>query len=303
MFGDLLEYVNSGDVLVLNQTKVIPARLMGHRAGSGGRIEVLLLQRLEGESERWRALTGPARKARIGETIEFENIKCAVQEDRGEGEKIIEFDKRGEDFWHAIDQIGQVPLPPYLDRPPEEADKERYQTVFAIKLGAAAAPTAGLHFTTELLKAIERRGVTIAKITLHTGLGTFRPVEVEDISTHHMHEEWYELDEENAKIINTAKQAGKRVFAVGTTTVRTLETLANDDGTVNSGSGMSDIFIYPPYKLKVPNAIITNFHLPKSTLIMMISAFAGREFTLQCYEHAIKEGYRFYSYGDAMLIL
>jgi S-adenosylmethionine:tRNA ribosyltransferase-isomerase len=302
-FTDIIEYVNAGDVLVLNKTKVIPARLLGTRERTGAKIEVLLHQRCSGEDERWNVLMAPARKAPIGEKISFDGLACEVESDLGEGEKIVLFDRKGTDFRQAIERIGEVPLPPYLHRAAEASDKDRYQTVFASVPGAVAAPTAGLHFTMELLEAIKRKGVKIAYITLHTGIGTFRPVESEDITLHKMHEEYYELLEADAAIIHSAKRAGKRCIAVGTTTVRALETLAGEDGIVPSGSGMSDIFIYPPYQFKVPDAIVTNFHLPRSTLLMMISAFIGREFLLRCYQHAIEADYRFFSYGDAMLIL
>jgi S-adenosylmethionine:tRNA ribosyltransferase-isomerase len=303
MFGDITEYLANGDCLVLNQTKVIPARLFGTRMRTGARIEVFLHQRMPGDSERWKVLMAPAKKAPIGEHIDFDGLACEVMEDLGEGEKIVRFDRNRIEFLLAIERIGQIPLPPYLHRAPEESDKERYQTVFAEVPGAVAAPTAGLHFTPELMHTIEQRGVKTVRVTLHTGLGTFRPVETEDITQHHMHEEYYELNEANAQLINSTRAAKGRIFAVGTTTVRTLETLGNPDGTVRAGSGMSGIFIYPPYKFKVPDAIITNFHMPESTLLMMISAFAGREFLLQCYAHAMEDGYRFFSYGDAMLIL
>ena len=305
-FKDLIEYLNPGDVLVLNRTKVIPARLIGKR-GTGGKIEIFLHQRLEGQEERWKVLAAPARKARIGDVIQFDGLTCTIKSDLGEGEKIVSFDKAGAEFLRAIERIGQVPLPPYIHRQPEGDDKERYQTVFAQVPGAVAAPTAGLHFTNELLDAIRAKGVKIAYVTLHTGLGTFRPVESEDITRHIMHEEFYELTEGDAAIINAAKETGGKCVAVGTTTVRTLETLAGGaeaaHHALKGGSGMSGIFIYPPYQFSVPDAIVTNFHLPKSTLIMMISAFAGREFLLTCYEHAIEAEYRFFSYGDAMLIL
>jgi S-adenosylmethionine:tRNA ribosyltransferase-isomerase len=327
IFANILEYLNSGDVIVLNKTKVIPARLIGTRLQTGAKIEVLLHQRLSGAEERWKVLMAPARKAPVGETIIFDELSCIVESDIGEGEKIVKFNKDGAAFWQATERIGQVPLPPYLHRAPEASDKERYQTVFAAVPGAVAAPTAGLHFTQELLDAIIKKGIQVAYITLHTGLGTFRPVESEDVTQHKMHEEYYELDEANAAIINDAKRRGKRCIAVGTTTVRALETLAASDGSVQPGSGMSGIFIYPPYQLKVPDAIITNFHLPRSTLLMMISAFMdektsvdegtsveegasvdegaseGREFLLKCYHHAIESEYRFFSYGDAMLIV
>ena len=303
MFPDILEYLESGDVLVPNNTKVIPARLHGTRIKTGAKIEILLHKRLEGQAEEWNVLAAPAKKAKVGEIITFDGLSCEVESDIGEGEKIVRFDKAGSDFWDAINQIGEVPLPPYLHREPEQADKERYQTVYASQVGAVAAPTAGLHFTPELLERIQANGVSIAYVTLHTGIGTFRPVESEDITQHRMHEEYFELSEANAEIINRAKRGGHKCIAVGTTTVRTLETSGNPDGTVRTGSGMSGLFIYPPYQLKIPDAIVTNFHLPKSTLLMMISAFMGREFLLRCYEHAVEEQYRFFSYGDAMLIL
>jgi len=302
-FADIIEYLDEGDVLVLNQTKVIPARLIGKRASTGARIEVMLHQRIPGNEELWKVLMAPARKAPVGEVIQFEELSCKVESDLGEGEKIVRFDKIGSECWEAIERIGQVPLPPYLHRAAEESDKERYQTVFAKVAGAVAAPTAGLHFTDELLESIQRKGVSIAKLTLHTGLGTFRPVESEDITQHRMHEEYFALDDENAKIINLAKQSGKRCIAVGTTSVRALETLAEKNGSVSAASGMSSIFIFPPYKFKEVDAIVTNFHLPRSTLLMMISAFTEREFLLQCYAHSIRAEYRFFSFGDAMLII
>ncbi len=302
MFADITEYLNAGDVLVLNKTKVIPARLLGTRE-TGGKIELLLHKRVEGEEERWRVLMAPARKARVGDRLFFDTLSCEVERDLGEGEKIVCFDRTGTDFMAAIEQVGEVPLPPYLHRAAEASDTERYQTVYASEPGAVAAPTAGLHFTQDLLRGIEARGVTLASLTLHTGLGTFRPVESEDITRHRMHEEYYALDTENAERINRAKREGGRCIAVGTTTVRTLETLGKDDGTVRAASGMSGIFIYPPYRFKVTDAIVTNFHLPRSTLLMMISAFMGREFLLACYRHAVESNYRFFSYGDAMLIL
>jgi S-adenosylmethionine:tRNA ribosyltransferase-isomerase len=302
-FADIVEYLDLGDVIVLNKTKVIPARLLGTRDRTGAQIEVLLHQRVPREQELWKVLMAPARKAPVGERIIFEGLSCEVTSELGLGEKIVHFDKSGAEFWEAIEKVGQVPLPPYLHRAAELSDKERYQTVFASVPGAVAAPTAGLHFTQELLDAIGHKGVKVAYVTLHTGLGTFRPVESEDITLHTMHEEYFDLDEVNAGIINDAKKVGKRCVAVGTTTVRALETIADPDGTVCPRSGMSGIFIYPAYQFKTPDAIVTNFHLPRSTLLMMISAFIGREFLLQCYQHAVDAEYRFFSYGDAMLIL
>ncbi len=302
MFTDLPEYLDSGDVLVLNRTKVIPARLIGRRT-TGGKIEVLLHQRLEGSAERWNVLTYPARKAPRGEQLLFDGLKGEVEMELGNGQKIVHFNLSGAEFMEAIERIGEVPLPPYLNRSPEPSDTERYQTIYASAPGAVAAPTAGLHFTKELLERLGRRGIRLAYLTLHTGLGTFRPVESEDITKHRMHEEYFELDEPNAAIINDARASGHTCIAVGTTSVRALETLGKPDGMVVAGAGMSGIFIYPPYQFQVAAAMITNFHLPKSTLLMMISAFAGREFILRCYEHATQAGYRFFSYGDAMLLL
>lgn len=299
MFRDITEYLGPGHALVLNKTKVIPARLIGTRIPTGAEIELLLLQRFEHPGEHWKALAKPGRRAKAGDVISFGELECSIEEDLGEGEKRVSFNLVGDAFWQALDRSGKMPLPPYIHREAEETDKERYQTVFASEPGAVAAPTAGLHFTSELLRTMQTSGVQIANVTLHTGLGTFRPVQAEDITAHKMHEEYYHVSEGNADLINNAS----RVIAVGTTTVRTLETVADSGGHVHPGSGMSGIFIYPPYQFKVPDAIITNFHLPKSTLLMMISAFMGREFLLECYRHAVQAEYRFFSYGDAMLIL
>jgi S-adenosylmethionine:tRNA ribosyltransferase-isomerase len=321
MFADIVEYLNPGDVLVLNKTKVIPARLHGRKAYTGGKVEVLLMQRLDGDEERWKAILKPGRRAHVGWNILFDGLSCIIEMDSEEGIKIVRFDRSGADFIEAIERIGQLPLPPYLHRYQHESDKERYQTIYASAPGAVAAPTAGLHFTEELLKRMEEKGIKLAYLTLHTGLGTFRPVRSEDITQHRMHEEYFELDEANAAIINDAKANDGRCIAVGTTTIRALETLASSSGGnlttpqpppiplrsigggVQAGSGMSGIFIYPPYQFNVPDGIVTNFHLPRSTLLMMISAFAGREFLLRCYDHSIQAEYRFFSYGDAMLIV
>lgn len=303
MFPDLLEYLHPGDCLVLNDTKVIPARLQGKRASTGANIEVFLNQRMTGEKEIWHVLAGPARKAKPGEVIVFtESLSCRVISDVGPGEKLVEFESQGE-FFEELSKAGAVPLPPYMKRTAEETDRERYQTVYARDPGAVAAPTAGLHFTPELLDSAKTNGAQIAHVTLHTGMGTFKPVEVEDIREHTMHQERYVLREEDAAKINRAKASGAKVFAVGTTTVRTLETIADENGYAHAQEGKSLIFIYPPYRFKVPDHIVTNFHMPRSTLLMMIAAFMGREFMLECYAHAIREQYRFYSYGDAMLIL
>ena len=246
-FADILEYLTPGDCLALNQTKVIPARLFGTRTRTGARIEIFLHQRIPGDGERWKVLMAPARKAPPGEHIDFDGLACEVMEDLGGGEKVVQFNHTGIEFMNKVERIGEIPLPPYLHRSAENSDKDRYQTVFAEVPGAVAAPTAGLHFTPELMQTIEQKDVKIAKVTLHTGLGTFRPVEAEDITQHRMHEEYYELDEANAELLNQTKEAAGKVFAVGTTTVRTLETLAISQGKVRAGSGMSGIFIYPPY--------------------------------------------------------
>lgn len=314
MFADVLTYLAPNDCLVLNKTKVIPARLFGKRESTGAMIELFLLTRMQGVEEQWQVLAGPARKAKKGEMIRFEGSTtiATVLEERENGERIVEF-TGDEPFETFLDRQGHIPLPPYLHREDEAMDRERYQTVFAKEPGAVAAPTAGLHFTTELLETAQRSGVHVAEITLHTGIGTFRPVEVEDVTTHVMHSERYEVSSEAAAEINKAKARGAKVVAVGTTSVRTLETASREDGTVLAESGSSSIFIYPPYRFKVPDAMITNFHMPKSTLLMMISAFAsrdlegnvleGRELIFNAYRHAIRNGYRFYSYGDAMLLL
>jgi S-adenosylmethionine:tRNA ribosyltransferase-isomerase len=302
-FPDILEYLNEGDCLVLNDTKVIPARLNGVRETTGAQVEIFLNQRMQSVEEEWHALAGPAKKAKVGEYIRFSpELRCLVVADAGPGEKIVRFEFEG-DFLDRLSEVGAVPLPPYFKRDPEESDKTRYQTVYATQPGAVAAPTAGLHFTPELLSRAEAKGVKIARITLHTGLGTFKPVEVEEIAEHKMHYERYSVSAEAAEIINQTRAKGGRVVPVGTTSVRTLETIAESDGTIEPRTGDSNIFIYPPYRFKTVDAMITNFHMPRSTLLMMISAFMGHELMRACYEHALKERYRFFSYGDAMLIL
>lgn len=301
-FPDLLEYLRPGDCLVINETRVIPARLFGTRSSTGAKIQVFLHQRMATTAEEWKVLMRPAKKGPVGERIEFGDLACEVIQDLGEGEKIVRFDLSGEEFQNALERIGKIPLPPYIDRETEDSDRERYQTVYASEPGAVAAPTAGLHFTPELLDQIELSGVGIARITLHTGLGTFKPVETEDITAHKMHEEAFSVSAEASERINRTRASGGRIVAVGTTTVRTLETVTHN-GVTQPESGTTSIFIYPPYEFKAVDAIVTNFHMPRSTLLVMVSAFAGREFVLEAYRHAVESGYRFFSYGDAMLIL
>ncbi|MDY4606841.1 tRNA preQ1(34) S-adenosylmethionine ribosyltransferase-isomerase QueA [Clostridium tertium] len=298
-FHDVIEYLNEGDTLVLNNTRVMPARLIGEKEGTGGKIEFLLLKRIEGD--RWECLAKPGKRAKIGQKFTFGEGKltCTVVDIVEEGNRIIEFSYEGI-FEQVLDELGEMPLPPYITEKLE--DKERYQTVYSKEKGSAAAPTAGLHFTEELLKEIKAKGVNIAYLTLHVGLGTFRPVKVEDINEHIMHSEYYHLDNENADLINETKKRGNKVIAVGTTSTRTLETIGDDNGFVREQSGWTDIFIYPGYKYKVIDELITNFHLPESTLIMLVSALAGKEHVMNAYNEAVKEKYRFFSFGDSMLI-
>lgn len=297
-FYNLPEYLQPGDTLVFNNTKVIPARLMGTKAETGGRIEVFLLNRVAGDE--WETLVKPGKRARPGTIIEFSpELKCEVLKTTDFGGRIVRFSYDGI-FEEILDRLGEMPLPPYIKA--RLADKDRYQTVYARERGSAAAPTAGLHFTPQLLAKLEQQGINLAFITLHVGLGTFRPVSVDNITEHVMHREYYSVSQETAALINQTKQSGRRVIAVGTTAVRTLET-ATASGLVESKSGWTDIFIYPGYKFKIIDALITNFHLPQSTLLMLISALANREQILAAYQHAVAERYRFFSFGDAMLIL
>lgn len=300
VFREVMEFLNPGDCLVVNNTKVIPARLMGVKEGTGAGIEVLLLKRCEDNV--WETLVKPGKKARPGARISFgEGILTGeVLEVAEEGNRRIRFTYDGI-FEEILDRLGQMPLPPYITH--QLKDKNRYQTVYAKHDGSAAAPTAGLHFTPELLKEIEEKGVRIAHVTLHVGLGTFRPVKVEDVTQHHMHSEFYRIEEEQAQIINDTKAAGGRVICVGTTSCRTLESAADEKGILHAGSGWTDIFIYPGYRFKMMDALITNFHLPESTLLMLVSAFAGKEQVMAAYEEAVQERYRFFSFGDAMMIL
>ncbi|MEE1314589.1 MAG: tRNA preQ1(34) S-adenosylmethionine ribosyltransferase-isomerase QueA [Faecalimonas sp.] len=299
VFRDVIGYLNPGDCLVINDTKVLPARLIGSRVGTEAKIEVLLLKRMENDT--WETLVKPGKKARVGTRISFGDglLVGEVVDVVEEGNRLIRFEYKGI-FEEILDQLGQMPLPPYITH--QLQDKNRYQTVYAKHTGSAAAPTAGLHFTPELLKKIEEKGVDIARVTLHVGLGTFRPVKVENILEHHMHSEFYQIDEEAAGKINRAKENGNRVICVGTTSCRTVESAADENGTLRACSGWTEIFIYPGYKFKVLDKLITNFHLPESTLVMLVSALAGREQVLSAYQKAIEERYRFFSFGDAMLI-
>lgn len=298
-FNNIVDYLKEGDTLVLNNTRVLPARLIGEKLETGAKMEFLLLKRIEGD--KWEALAKPGKKAKIGSEFKFGEgqLKCTVVGIGEEGSRIIEFKYEGI-FEQVLDELGQMPLPPYIHEKLE--DKERYQTVYSKEKGSAAAPTAGLHFTNELLEEIKSKGVNIAYVTLHVGLGTFRPVKVEDINDHVMHSEYYQLDSENATIINDTKKNGGRVISVGTTSTRTLETIADENGLVKESSGWTSIFIYPGYKWKVVDNLITNFHLPESTLIMLVSSLADKELIMGAYEKAVEEKYRFFSFGDSMFI-
>lgn len=300
-FVDLLDFLKPKDCLVLNNTQVFPARLFGQKDRTGAQVEVFLLRNLEGNL--WEVLVNPARKVRIGNKIVFDDdLICDVVDNTLSGGRIVEFSSNG-NIYHILDKIGKVPLPPYIKRSPEEIDKEYYQTVYAQKPGAVAAPTAGLHFTNKLLDRIKQDGVNIAQITLHIGLGTFRPVQVDDISRHRMDSEYYEVESESAKLINQTKEIGGSIFAIGTTTVRVLETLADNHGYIRPARGWTDKFIYPPYDFKITHKLITNFHLPGSTLLMLVSAFSSLDIIKKAYNEAISKKYQFYSYGDAMLII
>ena len=298
-FKDIIEYLETGDCLVLNDTRVIPARLFGVKEDTGGKIEFLLMHRIEGD--RWEVILKPGRRAKVGTRFVFGDgrLKAEVKEVVAGGNRIVKFEYKGV-FEQVLEEIGQIPLPHYITQTLE--DNERYQTVYAKNKGSAAAPTAGLHFTQQLLSRIAEKGIDIVYITLHVGLGTFRPVKVEDIEKHDMHSEYYVLSEHAANTINACKQRGRKVIAVGTTSCRTLETAAKEDGKVAAGSGWTDIFIYPGYPFKVLDSLITNFHLPESTLLMLVSALAGRTHILNAYREAVEKEYRFYSFGDAMFI-
>ena len=299
IFRDILNYLNAGDCLVINNTKVIPARLLGTKEDTGAAIEVLLLKRTENDI--WEALVKPGKKCKVGAKIVFGDglLVGEVVDIVEEGNRLIQFHYEGI-FEEILDQLGQMPLPPYITH--KLQDKNRYQTVYAKHDGSAAAPTAGLHFTPELLQQVRDKGVEIAEVTLHVGLGTFRPVKEDDVLKHHMHSEFYRIEQSEADKINKAKALGKRVISVGTTSTRTLESAADENGFLTEKSGWTEIFIYPGYQFKVIDALITNFHLPESTLVMLVSALAGRENVLHAYEIAVQEKYRFFSFGDAMFV-
>jgi S-adenosylmethionine:tRNA ribosyltransferase-isomerase len=296
------EYLRPGDILVINDTKVIPARLFGKKARTGGRVEMLLLREIKPRI--WEVLIKPVRKLYPGVILEFGSgeLKAKFLGRSPSGVFTVSLRYDGE-LREILDRIGKPPLPPYIKREPDEKDRERYQCVYAEKNGSVAAPTAGLHFTEELLGKLEERGIGITRITLHVGLGTFQPVKAEIVEKHKMHSEFFQVPPEAAEAIMNARSRGGRVIAVGTTSVRTLETVADEEGNIAPSSGYTDLFIYPGYRFKVVDGMVTNFHLPRSTLLMLVCAFAGREFTLRAYREAVKKGYRFYSYGDAMLIL
>ena len=298
VFSDIIEYLKEGDCLVINNTKVIPARLYGKKE-TGANIEFLLLNRIEGDT--WEVMVRPGRKLQIGTKVIFGDgiLEAEILEMIEGGNRKVQFKYKGI-FNEILDQIGMMPLPPYIKERLEK--KERYQTVYAKYEGSAAAPTAGLHFTEELLKKIEEKGVNIAKVTLHVGIGTFRPVKVENIEDHKMHSEHFYIKQEDVEKINNAKKAGKRIISVGTTSCRVLETVADENGMLKETEGDTSIFIYPGYRFKCIDALITNFHLPESTLIMLVSTFAGREYIMNAYNEAVKEKYRFFSFGDAMFI-
>mgnify|MGYP000416011407 FL=1 len=299
IFEDIIDYLNVGDTLVLNNTRVMPARIFGHREGKEEAIEFLLLRQLE--NDRWETLVKPGKKAKIGTKIIFDEelLSAEVVDILEEGERIIEFKYNGI-FNEILDKLGTMPLPPYITE--KLSDKERYQTVYNKVLGSAAAPTAGLHFTKELLKEIEQKGVNIVYVTLHVGLGTFRPVKVDDVETHKMHSEYFVIDDDACKVINDTKKRGNKVISVGTTSCRVLETATDENGIIHPMSKDTDIFIYPGYKFKMVDNLITNFHLPESTLIMLVSTLAGKENIMNAYNIAVKEKYRFFSFGDAMFI-
>lgn len=299
-FTDIIDYLEEGDTLVINDTRVLPARLHGEKPDTGAHIEVLLLHNIEGD--KWETLVKPARKMKVGTVVSFGDgrLQATVLEELEQGGRIIEFQYEGV-FLEILESLGEMPLPPYIKERLE--DQDRYQTVYARENGSAAAPTAGLHFTTELMDRIREKGINIVPITLHVGLGTFRPVSVENLEEHHMHSEYYHITQETADIVNATKESGHRVIAVGTTSIRTLETVASaNQGQLVATSGWTDIFISPGYTFSIVDAFVTNFHLPKSTLVMLVSAYLGRDFTLEAYRHAIAERYRFFSFGDAMFV-
>ncbi len=299
-FYDITDYLNEGDCLIVNDSRVLPARIFGTKEGTGAQVEFLLLRQIE--NKRWETLTKPGKKAKIGTKFIFgDGLMTAVVTDvTDEGNRIVDFECE-DSIYEVLDKLGQMPLPPYIHE--KLKDKERYQTVYSRELGSAAAPTAGLHFTKELMEKVRAKGVNIGYVTLHVGLGTFRPVKVDDVTKHHMHSEHYEIPEETARLINETKRNGKRVIAVGTTSCRTLESVAKKEGCVCPSEGWTDIFIYPGFEFRVLDGLITNFHLPESTLIMLVSAFAGFDNVMNAYKTAVEERYRFFSFGDCTLIL
>jgi S-adenosylmethionine:tRNA ribosyltransferase-isomerase len=299
-FADIVTYFSAGDVLCINDTRVIPARLFGRKARTGGKVEVFLLEKINFST--WKVLVRSSGKVKGGEKILFDDtISCTVQEQNGDGKWSVVF-QPPDVSPDEILSLGHMPLPPYIRRDDEKIDRDRYQTVYAQHSGSVAAPTAGLHFTTDMLSEIEQKRASVVKIFLHIGLGTFRPVKHERIEEHRMDREYYEIEEKQAKTINSARNAGRKLFVVGTSTTRALETMAGEEG-VQAGKGWTDKFIFPPYRFRMVDHLITNFHLPRTTLLMLVSAFASREMILTAYEEAKEEGYRFFSYGDAMLIL
>ncbi len=296
-FYNIVEYLIPGDLLVLNNTKVIPARLIGRKV-TGAKVEILLLN--EVGDGKWRVMVKPGRKLRIGTRVLFDGMEAVIIDRLRDGTRVVEFSERGEKFWNTINRIGMIPLPPYITE--DLKDEGRYQTVYAKESGAVASPTAGLHFTHELLGKLRSKGIRIAEITLHVGIGTFRPITVEEVENHVMDREWCKVPRETVKMIEETKSSNGRIVAVGTTVVRTLETMARQKE-MKEYSGWTDLFIYPPFEFKLVDILVTNFHLPRSTLLLLVSAFAGREFIMMAYEEAVKRRYRFFSFGDAMLIL
>lgn len=300
-FKDIVDYINAGDCLVINETRVFPARLMGTKDKTDAQVEIFLLRQLEGGL--WEVLVKPARKVRVGNRLSIgDDLVCDVIDNTVSGGRVVRFNYDG-DFFDIVDKLGQSPLPPYVKREPEPMDKERYQTVYARVRGAVAAPTAGLHFTGSLLDEVRKKGARVVPVVLHLGLGSFRPVVVEDLSRHKMDSEFYEISRESADAINATMKGGGKVIAVGTSVVRALETQVTSEGWVKADRGWTDKFIYPPYEFKIVDRLVTNFHLPASTLLMLVSAFAGRDFIFEAYKKAVEKKYHFYSYGDAMLIL
>jgi S-adenosylmethionine:tRNA ribosyltransferase-isomerase len=301
IFKDIVDYFKEGDALVVNETKVFPARIFGVKDKTDAKVELLLLRQLA--STMWEVLVKPARKVRVGNRIQItDDLGCDVIDNTTSGGRVVRFDYNGEDFFNLIGKVGKSPLPPYIKREAEELDKEKYQTVYAQKIGAVAAPTAGLHFTEELLEKLKAKGVKIIPLTLHVGLGTFRPIQVEDLGRHQMDSEYYELSRESEEQINEVKRQGGRIIAVGTTTVRVLETVATVDKFVKANSGWTDKYIHPPYTFKVVDALITNFHVSGSTLFLLSCAFSDKDTMMKAYKKAVKQKYRFHSYGDAMFI-